>query len=343
MIKLIINPGSTSIKYSLFKNNTKLKEFDFNKSEDFLESFRNLIQILIKDNYINNIIDIKKYGIRIVHGGNYFKEATLINKNNIKILEKTSELAPLHNPLALEIIKEIWKQNKTAKIYGVFDTSFHQTIPEYASTYAIPRKLSEDYHIQKYGFHGIACQSILTKIKKEFKNLPNKIVICHLGGGSSITAIKNGESIDTSMGFTPLEGLIMTTRSGDLDNGVLMYLSETLKIPNDKLLTILNSDSGVYGVTGIKDMETITEKAQKGNKLCKLAIEMFVYRIIKYIFSYYGVLEGINTLVFSGGIGEHSSYIREKICKKLKTIDIKEFLILKANEDEEILRQILKT
>lgn len=352
---LSINPGSTSIKYSLFKNDREVffghfkktgSRYLFNKKKiqrkDFESSVDYLMTVLQKRKFINKISDISKFGIRVVHGGNVFKKTTHISKSNLRELKKISNLAPLHNPSAIKIVEQILKRQPKARICAVFDTAFHQSIPVYASTYALPRQLSDRLSIKKYGFHGIACESNLYQVKKKLGRLPKNIIICHLGGGCSITAVKDGQSIDTSMGFTPLEGLMMITRSGDLDNGVIAYLAQRLKKSATEVIDILNNKSGIFGITKIKDMKTVVERAEKGDKYCKLAVEMFVYRIVKYIYAYYGVLHGLDLLVFSGGIGEGSRVIRKKIHQQLKMIGLKSdsLLVVHVDENREILRQM---
>lgn len=350
---LSINPGSTSIKYSLFKGDEEVffghfrktkSRYSFNDQKihkkDFEESIDYLMAILEGKNLLKNLRDISKFGIRIVHGGIYFKQTTRITKPHLKMLKKISPLAPLHNPPAIRIIEQIQKRNPKAKIYGVFDTAFHQTIPAVASTYAIPRELSQKWSIRKYGFHGIACEWNLHQARKTFKRLPKNIIICHLGGGCSVTAVKNGKSLDTSMGFTPLEGLMMITRSGDLDNGVLEYLAARMKKPVKEIVALLNNESGIYGLTKLKDMKKVVEKAQKKDPWCQLAVEMFVYRLTKYIYAYYGVLQGLDLLIFSGGIGEGSSFIRRKVLSQLKLLKVKKIITVHVEENKEILREL---
>ena len=331
MKTLVLNPGSESLKGALFENKKKIAEFRIKKSK---YSFNDALKLIPK------LSGDMKIGIRIVHGGKFFSKPTLIGKKEIKKLEELSTLAPLHNKPALKIIKEIKKLFSKVRIYGVFDTAFHSTLPEYASTYAIPRELSKKFHIKKYGFHGIACQNILRQIKKKEGKLLGKIIVCHLGGGASVTAIRNGKSVDTSMGFTPLEGLMMMTRAGDLDDGVVNFLAHKLKQKPDQILEILNKKSGVYGLTGEKNFAKVVQKAKKGDKWCKLAIEIFIYRIVKRVFAYYGVLQGLDALVFSGGIGAGSAYVRKKICKALSILDIHKTFVIRVDEEEEIFRQI---
>ena len=382
---LIINGGSTSIKYTLFKvsplngmEGEKIFSGVFQKKDtqfyfentpiserDFCYSFNYFFDFLITSEILNDIIEIKKYGLRIVHGGKFLNKTVRINKTVLEKIKKTTKLAPLHNPVSLKIIKQIYKLNAKAKIYAVFDTSFHQTIPNYAHLYGLPQKISKDYQIKKYGFHGIVCQAILYDIEYFFDELPTNIIICHLGGGCSVTAIKNGESMDTSMGFTPLSGVLMTTRSGDIDAGIITYLKNELQISTKKVLQLLNQKSGLYGLTGFGDMKKIIQKAQKGNKNCLLAIDIFIYKIVKYIFTYYGVLQGLDVLVFSGGIGFGSAFIRKKIIKNLEILgflveekknenicenitdisakkSLGKTLVIRDDENQEIIRQILK-
>ena len=314
---LTINPGSTSTKYALFKEEqliakASLKGQDFNQSLDFF----------ISEGHIQSLKDITKIGIRIVHGGHLFIKPTLIDNKTLKKLETISSLAPLHNPPALSIIEQILSAHCQIPIYGIFDTAFHSNIPQFAKLYGLPLALSGKHHIQRYGFHGIACQSVLHQVTKKLGHVPNKMIICHLGGGTSITAVKEGRSIDTSMGFTPLEGLMMITRSGDLDPSILQYLEKNTDLSKDEVLNMLNKESGMKGITGSDDMESIVEKAVSGDPLCKLALEMFVYRIVKYIFAYYGALQGLDVLTFSGGIGVGSETIRKIICEELHILGI---------------------
>lgn len=352
---LVINPGSTSIKYTLFNNNKEVSSSNFNKTEKFFQfndinikkseynnSFDYIIKYLIGNGLILALNDIKKIGIRIVHGADMFIKPTKITPSVINKLEKISDLAPLHNPPALNVINQIRKVSTKFEIWGVFDTSFHQSIPDFASTYPIPLSISKKLKIKKYGFHGIACQNILRQVRQINKTLPKNIVICHLGGGCSITAVKDGKSIDTSMGFTPLEGLMMTSRSGDLDSGIIKYIIQKNNLSIDQVFDILNGQSGFYGLTGTKDIKRVIEKAEKGDIKCKLALDIFVHRLVKYIYSYFGVLKGIDLITFSGGIGEGSSALKKLIIKELKLIKItsKNIKIIHVNEAIEIYKSI---
>ncbi len=375
---LAINPGSTSAKYSLFENDKLIAEGKFRKKKNtytfnnkkitekqYNQSFSFFTDYLIKEKHINEVKEIKKIGIRIVHGGSSFTEPTLINDKTLKELKEISVLAPLHNPPAINIIELIRNYSTDIKIYGVFDTAFHQTISEFASKYAIPHELSKKHHIQRYGFHGIACQSVHHQVRKCLGYTPKKMIICHLGGGASITATENGKSKDTTMGLTPLEGLMMISRSGDIDPGIINHLEKNANLTSGEILEILNKKSGIRGITGTDDMLMVVKKARAGDQTCKLAVEMFVYRIVKYIFAYYGALQGLDVLTFSGGIGRGNSFLRKIICEELRMIGIriedrlnkeidqscqmitpekaeKKVFVMKVEENEEIAREIEK-
>ena len=258
--------------------------------------------------------EISAIGHRIVHGGGTFTSSIFIDENVKNEIYKDFEIAPLHNPYNLKGIEAIEAFLPNKKSVGVFDTSFHQTIPEFAFRYALPERLYQDYKIRKYGFHGIfhkyAAETVAHILKKKNVNM----ISFHLGAGSSVCAIKNGKSVDTSMGFTPLEGLVMTDRPGDMDVGIVLYLLRrgcTLT----ELEPCLNRESGTYGISGISStMEGVVTEAKKGDKKSQLAIDIFVYRARKYLGSYWFVLEGnVDAIAFSGGIGENSPLIREKI------------------------------
>lgn len=353
MKTIIINPGSTSVKYALFHGDDEVafchfkkidNKYRFNgvriKKADYEDSFRYFRGYLKGKGLLKNSKEITKVGVRIVHGGNYFTEPVVINNSVLKKIDKLSELAPLHNPFALSIIDQVKRKLPKVKITAVFDTAFHQTIPAYSSTYPIPLHISHKLGIKRYGFHGIACQWALRQIKKKFKKIPKNVVICHLGGGASITAVKNGKSIDTSMGFTPLEGLMMTTRSGDIGAGIIEYLSKNKSV--DEVVEMLNKKSGFYGIAGTKDVKKIVDKAVRGDKKCKLALEMFVYRLVKYIYSYSGAMQGLDLVVFSGGMGEGSSIIRNIVTKELKPLGItsKNVMVVHTEEAKEIFENL---
>lgn len=363
---LIINPGSSSIKFTLFDKKSEIfhgsaemgdahitisyhvhdKTYqETAPKEAFSQMFEKILQLLHSSCVVKDFYDIKALGIRIVHGGTYFKKTTRITTRHLPKLKALNSIAPLHNPPALSLIEYVFKKYPSLPIYGVFDTTFHRSIPEYIANYALPKAYEYKFGMRKYGFHGISCQSILAQLKTMYPTLPEKIIICHLGSGSSITAVKDGKSLDTSMGFTPLEGIIMRTRGGDMDPGVVleifkhlssdMPLSDAIKNVEDTL----NYESGLKALSGgISDMRTIIELAKGGNTLCKNALKSYIYHIQKYIGSYYAILGGCDVLVFTAGTGEGSWYLRSQILKNLSSL--KMYLNLKKNKENKIPSKI---
>ncbi len=350
---LVLNCGSSSIKYNLYEMPDKklltkgiVDKIGLNGA--YIKNERNdghtckiegeivdhqagldyLLGILIskKHGSIEKIEDINAVGHRVVHGGEKFNGSILITKEMIAMMEECIELAPLHNPPNLEGIYAITALLPDIPQVGVFDTAFHHTMPQEHYLYAIPYSLYEKYKIRRYGFHGSshryvserACE--ILKLKKD--NL--KIITCHLGNGASIAAIKNGRSIDTSMGMTPVEGLIMGTRCGDIDAGVLTYIMNREEIGIAATNTLINKHSGVVGISGISsDMRDIMEAAfNKNNKRAKLSLDMYIYRVKKYIGSYAAAMGGLDLLIFTGGIGENSDYIREEVTRDLEFLGL---------------------
>ncbi|RLD18466.1 MAG: acetate kinase [Caldiserica bacterium] len=269
--------------------------------------------------------EIDAVGHRVVHGGEDFHSSCLITKDVIEGIKRNIELAPLHNPFNLKAINASMKIFPNIPHVAVFDTSFYQRMPERAFYYALPLHLYKLYRIRRYGFHGIAHRYCLETVCKEMQVSSKrlKIISIYLGEGSSITAIKHGFPIDTSMGFTPLSGLVMTTRCGNIDPEIIIYLCKLgYKIVDVE--TLLHQESGILGVSGVSDnMKEVIEEAKKGDKRCKLAIELFVYSVRKYIFSYYGILEGVDVIVLTGGIGVNSPYIRERIFQNMGFIGLR--------------------
>lgn len=341
---LIVNAGSTTVKYSLFQKGVEqldilfekkgsgfhfhakgterseeyaIDEFTFSNSPDYILSY------LQKTGWVQSALDIPLLGFRVVHGGSEFKKTTQITKEVLEAITTLSDIAPLHNPPAARIIEACQSTFSKSTFYAVFDTAFHSSIPDYAFTYELPKIIRDTYQIRKYGFHGISYSSIVRQLKHTYPTLPSRIVACHLGGGSSITAIQDGQSLDTSMGFSPLEGLMMMTRPGDIDAGALLYIEEKLgKNGHAQLEHILNKESGVKGITGgIDDMREVI-RLRKVDPLCKLALEMFTYRVKKYIGAYAAAMGGIDMLVFSGGIGVGSDIVRGMITERLTFLNI---------------------
>ena len=272
-----------------------------------------------------NMEEIDAVGHRVVHGGEKFNSSVVITDEVIRNIEACIEIAPLHNPPNLAGIFAISDLLPQIPQVAVFDTAFHQTMPEHAYMYGIPYSLYKKYGIRRYGFHGTSHRYV-SRRACEFLGLDynkTKIITAHIGNGGSITAIENGKSVDTSMGFTPVEGLMMGTRSGDVDLGVVTYLMEKEMISTSAATTLFNKHSGVLGVSGISsDMRDIEKAISEGNQRAKLALEMYEYRIKKYIGSYAAVLNGFDVLVFTGGVGENQTITRERICNGLSYLGI---------------------
>ncbi len=295
-----------------------------------------------KHGCIKDLDEINAVGHRVVHGGEQFNESVLITDDVIQVLEKYKELAPLHNPPNLKGIYALKLLVPGIPQVAVFDTAFHHTMPMHAYMYAIPYALYKKYAIRRYGFHGTSHRYV-SKRACEILNVDpkqTKIITCHLGNGASACAVKNGESIDTSMGFTPVEGLIMGTRSGDIDMGAVTYIMDKEGIGTKTASTLFNKHSGLLGITGISsDFREIYEADEKnGDERAKLAIKMFDYRIKKYIGAYAAAMGGLDVLVFTGGIGENSAITRSGICEDLAFLGIEiNEEINRATRGEEII------
>jgi len=290
--------------------------------------------------------EIGGIGHRVVHGGEEFKRSTLITDKVIKSIEKYAELAPLHNPPSLSGIRACFDVLKGIPQVAVFDTSFHQTMPAKAFLYGLPYKYYEKYGIRKYGFHGTSHRWVAKAAARELNRPIDslKIITCHLGNGCSMAAVDRGESVDTTMGFTPLEGLLMGTRSGDLDPAVVFYLMEREGLPPRHISDILNKKSGLLGISGVSDMRDLLKMSKSKNVKtsvrAKLAIEIFIYRIEKYIGAYQAAMKGLDAVVFTAGIGEHNPWLISRINKDLKSVVNKraKFLVIPTNEELLIAR-----
>src|SRR5690606_17723999 len=266
--------------------------------------------------------DIDAVGHRVVHGGSFFNDITLITKDVKEKIKSLSSLAPLHNPPNLEGIDVAEDIFPKAKQVAVFDTAFLQSIPEVAYKYAIPNEFLTEHQIRLYGFHGTSHKYVSEKAIEFLNKKNSKIITIHLGNGCSMTAIKDGKSVDHSMGFFPLDGLIMGTRSGDIDPSIIFYLKNKLKYHLKDINVLLNKKSGMLGLTGYSDLRDIEAMASKGNEECSLALHMNAYRIKKYIGSYTAVLNGLDAIVFTGGIGENSKLMRQLVCEDLDFLGI---------------------
>lgn len=349
---LVLNCGSSSIKYKLFMMEKKeviaqgiiekigmkgsfLKVTLPNGEKVMLEGeilehragIEYILGVLLSEKYgcIKSLDEIDAVGHRVVHGGERFNTSVLITEEVIDMLNECIELAPLHNPPNLKGIYAIQELLPDTPQVSVFDTAFHQTMPDYAYMYGIPYSLYEKYGIRRYGFHGTSHRYV-SKRACEFLNVPyeeQRIITAHIGNGGSLAAIKNGESIDTSMGMTPVEGLIMGTRSGDVDPGVISYIMDKERMSAQGISTLVNKFSGVLGMSGVSsDMREIEAAIKEGNKRAKLALDAYNYRIKKYVGSYAAAMGGVDILVFTGGVGENQAVTRSYVCKNMAFMGI---------------------
>jgi len=264
---------------------------------------------------------IAAVGCRVVHGGDKFQGPELVTDQVLKEIRELAALAPLHNSSDADVIETVCAAFPNRPVVAVFDTVFHRTLPAVAATYALPVQLSERYHLRRYGFHGIAHKFVSGRLSQNIGRRQEaiRLITCHLGNGASVCAVRNGESIDTSMGLTPLEGLVMGTRSGDLDPGLVLYLMRVAGLTVVDLEELLNHQSGLLGLFDGRssDVRDIMSAAAEGDKRADLALEIFCYRIAKYIGAYSAALEGLDAIAFSGGIGEHSALLRARVCQRL--------------------------
>lgn len=343
---LVINAGSSSLKYQLidmkdesvvvkgiceritFAGST-LTQKTADGRETFIQSdmptHKEAMVLVLKamldseKGAIKSVDEIGAVGHRVLHSGEDFKCSVLIDDEVIRICEKNAELGPLHMPGEIACIKSCREVMKGVPMVAVFDTTFHSTMPQKAYMYGIPYEVYEQYKVRKYGFHGTSHKFVSEETAKLLKNKKAKIIVCHLGNGSSISAVKDGKCQDTSMGFTPLEGLVMGTRSGDIDPAAVEYMREKLNLSPEDVVQYLNKKCGMLGISGISsDMRDNTDAMLKGNERAKLAIEMVAYRVKKYVGSYIAVLGGVDAIVFTGGIGEHCPIVREWVMEGLE-------------------------
>lgn len=368
MLVFVLNAGSSSLKYQLINAETsELKasglverigidgilkhEIGENKKLTFelsipthKEAIELVLRILTNDEtkVIDSIKEIQAIGHRIVHGGEFFKESTLVTKDVIEKIEQLIPLAPLHNPaniLGIKICQELMPKVPNV---ATFDTAFHQTMPIENYLYAVPYSDYTEHHLRKYGFHGTSHYYVSNEAVKILNKKDSKVIVCHLGNGSSVCAVRDGKSISTSMGLTPLEGLIMGTRCGDIDAGVIPYLMEKKGLNSNQILDYLNKKSGILGVSGISsDLREVIKASKDGDKRSKITIEMLCSRIKKYLCSYAGLMGGVDAICFTAGIGENSDLIREKVCNGLEFMGI-ELDVEKNKIRESGIREINK-
>lgn len=275
---------------------------------------------------ISSMSEISAVGHRVVHGGEKYAESVLINEDVMKALEECVKLAPLHNPPNIIGINACKELMPNTPMVSVFDTSFHQTLPDYAFTYALPYELYTKNGVRKYGFHGTSHRFVSAEAAKMIGKDPKelKIITCHLGNGASLCAVDGGKAVDTTMGFTPLAGLVMGTRCGDIDPSIIPFLMKELNLSVDEINDLINKKSGVFGVSGVSsDFRDIENAAKEGNKRAELAINLFDYRVRTSIGSYVAALNGVDAIVFTAGLGENSGVNRAKICEGLTYLGIK--------------------
>lgn len=320
------------------------EKFTFSEEKEIKDhsvSLKSITDILMhsENGVIKDASEIPAIGHRVVHGGDRFTETVVIDEKVKQTIKELFSLAPLHNPPNLTGIEVAESIFPNATQIAVFDTSFHSTIPEKAARYAIPNSFYDDHKIRLYGFHGTSHKYVSEKAVQFLKKENSKIITIHLGNGCSMTAVKNGKSLDHSLGFGPVNGLIMGTRSGDIDQSIIFYLVRELGYSPAEVSDLLHHKSGMLGLTGYSDLRDIEAEAEKGNKMCQLALEMNTYRIRKYIGAYTAAMGGLDALVFTAGIGENSSTIRSLVCKDLQYFGIE----IDENENQQrrkILREI---
>jgi len=349
---LVINCGSSSLKYQLIDSETEEwlakglcerigidgrivytpaggeKEIKESPMPDHTNAIKLVLEYLTNDKtgVLKSLDEIGAVGHRIVHGGEKFASSVVIDDEVIKAIEECNDLAPLHNPANLIGIDACRKLMPSTPMVAVFDTAFHQTMPEKAYLYGLPSSYYEKYKIRRYGFHGTS-HSFVSKrcadvLGKKYEDL--KIIVCHLGNGASVSAVKNGKCVDTSMGLTPLEGLIMGTRSGDLDPAILEFIAKKENLDITGVMNILNKKSGVYGMSGdlSSDFRDLEDAYNSGNKLAIQALEAFCYRTAKYVGAYAAAMNGVDAICFTAGIGENDGLVRSKVCEYLGYLGI---------------------
>lgn len=330
---LVINAGSSSLKYELFiRKNSQLVSVHenivdrigfTNSAKNHNQALKLALTELVKSKKITDLKEIDAIGHRVVHGGEKHTKAVKITPKILQDIKKLVSLAPLHNPANIAAIQACQKLLPKKPQVAIFDTAFHQTMPNTAFLYAIPTEYYKKYGIRRYGFHGTSHFYVSKQAIKLLKSKNAKIITCHLGNGCSIAAIKNGKSIDTSMGFTPLEGLPMGTRCGDLDPAIPLKIIEKKHLSSKEVDHILNKQSGLKAISELSSDMRDLWKASSKNRKAKLAMDIMAYKIAKYIGSYAAALDGVDAIVFTAGIGQNAWYLRRDICKQLTHLGVK--------------------
>lgn len=350
---LVINCGSSSLKYQLINSDTEAvlakglcerigiegsqityqpaggeKEITVSPMPTHTQAIQLVLDALTneKTGVIKSLDEVGAVGHRVVHGGEKFTTSTLLTDEAMKAIEECNDLAPLHNPANLIGIRACQELMPNTPMAAVFDTAFHQTMPQEAYLYGLPYEYYEKYKVRRYGFHGTSHSYVSRKaaevMGRSYEDL--KTIVCHLGNGSSVSAVMNGKSVDTSMGLTPLEGLVMGTRSGDIDPAIMEFIAQKEGIDIPGVMSILNKKSGVFGLSGglSSDFRDLTDAMNSGNKKAKDAMDVFSYRVAKYIGSYVAAMNGVDDIVFTAGIGENDDYVREQVCSYLGYLGI---------------------
>ena len=363
---LVINCGSSSLKFQLINSDTEAvlakglcerigidgrltyqpEGGDKTTEDKAMPTHTEAIQFVIDAltcadrGVVGSLEEIGAVGHRVVHGGEKFASSTVITDEVLKAIEECNDLAPLHNPANLIGIAACQKLMPNTPMVAVFDTAFHQTMPEKAYMYGLPYEYYDKYKVRRYGFHGTS-HSFVSKrtaeiLGQSYDNL--KTIVCHLGNGASICAVENGKSVDTSMGLTPLEGLVMGTRSGDIDPAILEFLAKKEDMDITELMNMLNKKSGVQGMSGLSsDFRDLTAGAEAGNKQAKIALDVFAYRVAKYVGSYTAAMNGVDAIAFTAGIGENDGNIRARVCEYLGYLGITVDAEANAKRGEEVI------
>lgn len=360
---LVLNSGSSSIKFKLFEMDRKsvlasgmIEEIATPKSKAIIKTANNKIEELVdipnhevgtevlndllhKTGVLEDFSELAGIGHRVVHGGDKFKESCIVDESVIKGIDELSILAPLHNPGHLAGIRSAMKKAPNVPNVTVFDTVFHQTMPEYAYLYAIPYELYQKYDVRKYGFHGTS-HKYVTQAAAQFMGIKLEAfnaISLHIGNGASATAIRGGKSIDTSMGITPLEGLMMGTRSGDIDPAAITYLADVMNVRSKEIYTILNKKSGLLGICGTGDIREVKRMMlEEDDKMARLAYNMYMYRITKYIGSYIAILGRVDAIIFTAGVGENYGKLRFDICNRINHMGVNIDKTLNEKEGSDI-------
>jgi acetate kinase len=319
---LALNPGSSTLKYRLIDLSGPAAQVRAKGMADHVagDSVARAAHDAI-DRCCTEGIDA--VACRVVHGGERFHEPARVTEEVLSAIRDLGRLAPLHNPFAAEVLAAVLAKLPGVPVVAIFDTAFHQTMPEVAALYALPLELAREKGLRRYGFHGISHRYVASRLAEHVRRPgPTRFVTCHLGNGSSLCAVRDGKCIDTSMGLTPLEGLVMGTRSGDVDPGLVLHLLRTEGWPADEVDRLLNQRSGLLGLGGHADVRDLTREAQAGNAKAALALDAFAYRARKYVGAYAAALEGLDAIAFTAGIGENSALLREKICAGLTWLGV---------------------